>query len=108
MKNSNYLTGLVLAASLVGCDEPGDLLIQETEIQGPVKVRLYQEKVTGDDTYRLEVYDQDGDLRVNYPSSYLPNGTMIVDENGKTYNVVDGKRFYSEDSKSGKVNKINN
>ena len=32
----------------------------------------------------------------------------IVDENGKTYNVVDGKRFYSEDSKSGKVNKINN
>ena len=90
------LTSLVLGTSLalVGCDNIGDLVLDETEIKGPVNIKLKQEIQIGDDSYRLEVYDEENNLRATLKTNYLRDGTKLVHDSGKAYTVKDGNRFY--------------
>lgn len=102
------LTGLVLGTLVLsGCDTPGDLVLKEIEIKGPVKVKLIQEVEEADkDNYRLEVYDEKDNLRATLKSvDILPNGTKLVYDDGKAYVVKNGNRFYEQEKILKAINK---
>ena len=93
------LTGLVLGTSLAlsGCDTPGSLVLNEIKIKGPVKIKLIQEVFNGSDEYRLEVHDEEGNLRATLKAGELYDGTKLVHDDGKAYTIRNGKRFYEQD-----------
>lgn len=98
------LTGLVLGTSLAlsGCDIPEDLVLEEIEIKGPVKVRLIQQvESLNKDNYKLEVYDEKSNLRATLKSkNVLPNGTKLIHDDGKAYVVKNDHRFYEQEKDS--------
>ena len=93
MKKS--LSSILIGTSLFigGCDNPGDLLLDEVEIESPVKVKLIQESLIGTDFYRIEVYDSKDKLRAFFEANGLRDGTKLIHESGKIYLVKDGKKY---------------
>lgn len=95
---------------LAGCDKREDIVLDEAEIEGPLTIRLVQEVAPGLDDYTLEVYDNKKVLRALLRvSDDLPEGTMILHDDGKTWMVKKGKRGYilpqqSFSDKSGSLN----
>lgn len=89
------LASLLVGSSLIlGCDAPGDLLLDEVEIKGPVKLKLIREVKSGEeDGSRLEVYDEKEKLRATFKSSRLSDGTKISHDE-KNYIIKDGVGYY--------------
>jgi len=105
--------GVGLAGLLGGCDTPRDIILHETTIQGPVKVRLVQEVQSGFfldassvlDDYRIEVYDKFGKKRINFVSQDNLNfGTKIISDDGTAY-VVKDKRYIEKTDEVSQENK---
>lgn len=89
------LAELLVGSSLIlGCDRSGDLLLDEAEIKGPVKIKLIREVRAGSiDGGRLEVYDEKEKLRATFRSDSLHSGTKISHDE-KTYVIKDGVGYY--------------
>jgi len=103
----NLGKGLLVAGGLVGilsaCDNSKrELTLDETIIQGPVKVKLIQEpKFFRGDDYRLEIYDNENKLRIKFlnkaPGIKGLDGTKIVHDDGIVYEAKDGKMGYTRE-----------
>ena len=87
-------TIFIAIACLAGCDKNENIVLDEIEIEGPVKIRLVQKLMfAGLDDYALQVYDSKGVLRATLESKdQLPEGTMMVHDDGKIWTVKNGKR----------------
>lgn len=95
------LAGLLVGSSLIlGCDDSEKLLLDETEIEGPVKIKLIKEvRVGAMDEIRLEVYDEKEKLRAilrSSSSSYNIENTKIVHDE-KTYIINNGIGHYIDE-----------
>ena len=89
------ITLFIALACLAGCDKRENIVLDEAEIEGPVKIRLVQEVRLGWDNYALNVYDSKGMLRATLTAiGTLPEGTMILHDDGKIWVVKNGKRGY--------------
>ena len=101
----------LLGLSGIGCEDPSQRVIHETEIKGPLKIRLIHHDVTGDTDYNsLEGIDSQGNTRFRYKVNN-DNGSHITDDDGNAYQKTDGvysikkvenfkKPGYSEDKTS--------
>ena len=107
------IVGFIGVILFAGCDKREDILVDETQIEGPVKVRIVKEvQLSVADDHTIEIWDSSGNLRffLRVAGDSLPEGTFLVHDDGKIWGIKGGKQGYfsaehvlsDENSDSGK------
>jgi len=92
------VTGLAFAGGLcalvVGCDSSREITLAEEQVQGSLTVKVVQNVRMGNfDTYRLEVYDSEGTVRLRI-NDCIEDNTYLKADDGRKFTIKDGKGGY--------------